>query len=307
MIAISDLLNGQMTSEAATRDDFLLSRIISRWNELVDKNVADNVKPVKMERDILFVDVKNSAFKDQLKFFAEEIIDAINDAFEQEKLRIKEIRIAKGFQIADKPPEKIQSAQVTKSEVSMNTITLPDEEIKACEDAVAKIVDENLRQIAFQTMAAYVRSQHLKLANGWHKCAKCEVLCPPKDTFCVPCGIKEREAMVAELYRIFYDAPQMKTHEAQKLLLEQMPHMRGECLPEVVESARVSLIQRIANKVRFGDETSPDVLRLVALEKRLPLEKLTPAIIKRTLLDLQFNLADGASLLRYNARKSSRK
>ena len=305
MIAISDLLNGQIT--AAAREDFLLSKIIGCWNELVDKNIADNVKPVKLEHGVLFVDVKNSAFKDQLKFFAEEIIDAINDAFEQEELCVKEIRLAKGFQIANNPQKKIEPPSSEKPKITIDEIILTDEEVKACEDAVAKIANEKLRRIALQTQLAYVRSQKFKLATGWHKCAKCEVLCPSEDKFCVPCGIKEREAMVAELYRIIDAAPQIKALEAQRVLLERMPHMRGECLPEVVESARTSLIQRIANKVRFGDETSPDVLKLVALEKRLPLDKLTPAIIKRTLLDLQFNLADGALLQKYNARKPSRK
>ena len=96
--------------------------------------------------------------------------------------------------------------------------------------------------------------------------------------------------MVEELYRIFYDAPQLTTRDARKILLERMPQMRTECLPEAVESARTSLIQKVAAGIRYGDEDSPDVLKLVALAKRLTPDKLTPAIIRRTLLDLQFNL-----------------
>ena len=71
-----------------------------------------------------------------------------------------------------------------------------------------------------------------------------------------------------------------------------MPHMRRECLPDAVESARTSLIQQIASHVRYGDDSSPNALKLVMLEKRLPPDKLTPAIIKRALSDLQFNLAE---------------
>ena len=112
--------------------------------------------------------------------------------------------------------------------------------------------------------------------------------------------------MVEELYKIFYDEPWTNTRDAQKILLERMPQMRGECLPEAVESARTTLIQKVAGKVRFGDEESPDVLKLVMLEKRLPPDKLTSAIIKRTLIDLQFNLSEQPKLLRY-AQKSSRK
>ena len=98
--------------------------------------------------------------------------------------------------------------------------------------------------------------------------------------------------MTEELFKIFYDEPWIKTWDAQKILLERMPHMRRECLPDAVESARTSLIQQIASHVRYGDDSSPNALKLVMLEKRLPPDKLTPAIIKRALSDLQFNLAE---------------
>ena len=113
--------------------------------------------------------------------------------------------------------------------------------------------------------------------------------------------------MVEELYRIFYDEPWLKTHEAQKVLLSRMPQMRGECSPDVVESARTSLIQKVAGTVKYGDEESYNALKLVMLEKRLPFEKLTPAIIHRTLIDLQFNLSDRAILYRYHMMKSGRR
>ena len=105
--------------------------------------------------------------------------------------------------------------------------------------------------------------------------------------------------MVAELFKIFYDKPWLKTYDAQKILLERMPHMYTECSPDVVESARTSLIQKVAGNVCFGDEESPDVMKLVMLEKRLSPDKITPAIIRRTLIDLQFNLAEQPKLQRY--------
>ena len=110
--------------------------------------------------------------------------------------------------------------------------------------------------------------------------------------------------MVNTLFKIFYDAPQLKAWDAQKILLEKMPHMKNECSLAAIESARTSLIQKVAGKVRIGDEESPDVLKLVALAKRLPPDKLTPAIIRRTLIDLQFNLSEQPKIQRYNAFKN---
>lgn len=308
MTGINKVLHEQMRSLGKDKYKMFLCReVIKHWDELVDEEIAAQVKPVTIEHGVLFVQVSNSAFKDQLKFYSEEIIEAINENFGQEEPLVKEIRPAKGFQVANMPADKSEPAQVKQPKVTLETITLTDEEIKSCEEQAAKFTNEQTRTIVLNTFLSHMKSQKFKLANGWHKCKNCEVLCPPEELFCVTCKIKEREAMIKELYRIFYDAPQTKTHEAQELLLERMPYMREECLPEVVESARTSLIQKIASKVRIGDEDSSEVKRLVALEKRLPIKKLTSAIIKRTLLDMQFNLSDQSLLLRYNSRKSKRK
>lgn len=286
---------------------FLCGEVIHDWDKLVDESISAQVRPVKIERGVLYVSVQNSAFKDQLKFFAEEIIDAINEHYGQEEPLVKSIRIAKGFQIADMPPDETSPAQVKKSEVALEDITLTAEEIARCESQAENFSDDELRPTVLATLLSQARVQKFRLANGWHKCAECETLCPPEEIFCDVCKIKVRAAMVEELYRIFYDEPWLKTHEAQKILLERLPQMRGECPPDVIESARTSLIQKVAGSVRYGDEESPDVLKLVMLEKRLPPEKLTPAIIRRTLVDMQFNLADKALLYRYQKPKSARK
>ena len=304
MIEIDSALHDKMRSFGeANYKKFLNSEVIHNWGKLVDESISAKVRPVKIEHGVLFVDVKNSAFKDQLKFFAGEIIDAINENFADNEPLVKEIQIAKGFQIADMPPEKKPPAQVVKPKITIEQITLTDEEIARCEERAKNFPNEELRPTVLNTLLTQARMQKFRLANDWHKCAACDTLCPPEEIFCEVCGIKERATMLEELFRIFYDEPWTRTRDAQKILLERMPHMRGECSPDVIESARTSLIQKVASRVRFGDEESPDALKLVMLEKRLPPEKLTPAIIRRTLIELQFNLADQSKLQRYTQRK----
>ena len=302
---LEDYLHEKMRSHgAATYRRFLGAEVIHHWREFVDASISDKVKPVKIENGILFVNVPSSAFKDQLKFLAEEILDAINEKFGQEEPLVKEIRIAQGFQIDELPPaENSAPAQVVTPKPE--DIPLTAEEIRRCEERVQKISNAELRQTALQTLLSQTKFQKSRLANGWHKCAKCESLCAEAETFCEVCKIKEREAMVNALFEILYDTPQIKTPEARRALLEKMPHMKGECSFAAIESARTSLIQKIASKVRFGDEESADVLKLVALEKRLPPDKLTPAIIRRTLIDLQFNLSEQPKLQRYFLKSKS--
>ena len=298
MIDLSKFIQG--TVDATTRKKILRSEVIYNWSRLVDETIAEKIVPVTIEHGVLFVDVKSAAFKDQLKFYAEEIIDAINDAFAQDEPLVREIRIAKGYQIADKLAEENSRPAPPESEpVTLNQITLTDEERQRCEAAAEKISDKNLRRTVLRSLTAQTRVQKFRAANGWHKCKRCATLCPPEEIFCEVCRVQAHEAMVAELFKILYDEPWLDADAAQKILLERMPLMQTECSPDVVESARTSLIQRVASGVKFGDEESSDVLKLVMLEKRLPPDKLTPAIIRRALIDLQFNLAEQPKLQRY--------
>ena len=289
MIEIDRVLHEQIRSYGAeTYKKFLCSEVIQNWSKLVDESISSKVEPVTIEHGVLFVSVKSSSFKDQLKFFAEEIIDAINENFGQEEPFVKEIRPAKSFQLANITPKKNPPAQV--DEPKVEDVTLTEEEIRRCTKAAENFTDENLRPIILNTLLSRAKLQKFRLSKGWHKCEKCDALCPPEEIFCEVCRIKERTTMVKKLFDIFYDTPWLKTHDAQKILLEQMPHMRTECTAVAVNSARTSLIQNLATRIRFGDEESPDVLKLVMLEKRLPPDKLTPQIIKRALSELQFNL-----------------
>lgn len=304
---MKNFLREKMRSHGADAYKKLLcNEVLHSWNKIVDEDIAAQVRPVAIEHGTLFVDAKSSAFKDQLKFFAEEIIDAVNENFAEGEPLVKEIRIAQGFQVAKLPPEENPAPEV-KPKVTLEETVLTAEEIAQCEEQVKKFSDEKLRETVLKTLLARAKAQKFRVANGWHKCRKCDTLCEAEEIFCEACRIRERGAMVEELFKIFYDEPWLKTEAAQKILLERMPHMKRECSPPAVESARTSLIQKVAGRVRLGDENSPEVLKLVMLEKRLPPDKLTPAIIQRTLIDLQFNLSDGAQVRRYNAHKSPRK
>lgn len=273
-----------------TYQRFLARELAYHWRELVDKEIFDKMKPIKLERGILYVAIESSAYKDQLKFLKEDIIDAINENFGENI--VKSISSASILQISDMPPDKKSNLAVEKPKITLEDIILTEEEIQRCEERAKKFSNEKLRETVLQTLLSQAKVQKFRMASGWHKCLKCDVLCPPEENFCEVCKIKEREAMVNALFRIIYDEPNLKAWDVQKILLKEMPHMKSECTFAAIESARTSLIQKIASKVRYGDEESPNVIKLVALAKRLSPDKLTPAIIRRALIDLQFNLSE---------------
>ena len=283
---------------------FLSDEIVSHWDTLVDKSISANVQPIVMENGVLFVHAKSSAVKDQLKFFAEDIIDAINDAFGNGGQAVKEIRPAKPYQVAIFKEKRRQIEMKDKLAVKSDEIPLTDEEIARCEAAAQKIADEDLRAVTLQTLLSQARAKKFKLSNGWHKCKTCDSLCEATETFCEVCRIKDNEKVRRLLFEIFYDMPWLGSEDAQKVFAEKFPN-REQCPIDFVNSTRASLIQLIAGHLTLddADESSQEILRLVMLERQLPPDKVTPAIVRRTLSELHFNFADPIRFQRYKFSK----
>lgn len=277
-----------------TYREFLSKEIISHWDTLVDKSISAGVRPIAVENGVLFVQTKSSAIKDQLKFSAEEIIDTINERFGNDEQKIKEIRPAKPFQVAESNKPQPKVAQKEKVEDTTEKIILTPEEIASCEASAQKIADEDLRAVVLQTLLLQAKYKKFRLSNGWHKCKHCDSLCEESETLCEVCRLKEYEKIKRLLFEIFYDTPWLSSEEVQKIFAEKYPNLREQCPIDFVNSTRTSLIQLLAGHLARdeADEDSNDIMRIVMLERRLPPEKITPAIIRRTLSELHFNFAD---------------
>ena len=284
---------------------FINNEIISNWDALVDQNISANIQPVALEYGVLFVKAKSAAANDQLKFFAEEILDAINDAFGDGEQIVKAIRPAQAHRIAAFN-EKSPPPDATKTlAVKFDEIALTSEEIARCEATVQKIADAELRAVALQTVISQAKSNKFKLVNGWHKCKTCDSLCPAEETFCEVCRLREHEKIRRKLFDIFYDAPWLSSEDVQKIFAEKYPNQRDQCPLDFVNSTRTSLVQQLAGRLTLvdSDEDSNEILRLVMLERQLPPDRITPAIIRRTLSELHFNFA---APLRFQRRKLSK-
>ena len=196
MDGLRELLREKMRAQGAeTYQKFRCSEVIHDWSKIVDETIAEQVRPVTIEHGILFVYVQNSAFKDQLKFVTEEIIEAINEHFGQEEPLVKEIKIAKAFQIADMPRREEISDKRQGASQAFEEVTLTAEEVKACEAQAEKFPVAELRPTVLATLLSQARAQKFRRTKGWHKCADCEALCPPEEIFCEVCDIKARSAM----------------------------------------------------------------------------------------------------------------
>lgn len=279
-------------------EDVLRHTIFDNWKEIAGV-FADRAFPLKIKGDTLVLCSDDSSTKDKMKFLAGEIVDKINEIIGEDENPIKRIDFGRSF---DVPIKKNNSSKdtATKSSENLNEdveeITLTPEEIAECEKKVAAIEDAALRQEIFQTFVLRARVMKLKYKNGWHKCKICNLLCRSEEIICPSCRISEREKMRAAIQKIFYSAPYENFKDIQSKITKKFPYLKSECTFEFIDAVRMNLILKLAALVPFGDTTSYDAKFLVMLIRQLPEEKLTTAIIRRTLNEFKFNLADKPSL-----------
>lgn len=275
------------------RKKLLQREIFNRWHEIF-KTLADKISPVKIQGDALIVTSTDGAVMDALKFGAADFVTLINEKISPGTPIISEIKFGKSF--ASPPLRKFPAAKVPPPEVS-----LTPQEIADCQSKVAAVTDENLRKVLLETLFSHVKSQKRKLQLGWHKCKCCNVLCPPHEIFCNVCAVEQRSKLDLAIRKIFLAAPETTFREVQQKISRQFPHL--DCTPDKIESARMDLILQRAAKISYGDTTSDAAIFLVRLIRQLPREKLTDAIITRTLKEFRFNLADQPPLPKYEFSK----
>lgn len=283
-------------SNPQLRRKLLQQQIFSRWHEIF-KTLADKLSPVEIQGDTLFVTSADSSIRDLLKFAANNFVNLINDKISPELPIISHIQFSRTFA---PPPFAKLPAKVTAVKKS---VALTPSEIESCKNQVAAITDETQRAIFFQTLLSLAKSQKRKLQSGWLKCQLCNSLCPPNDSICPVCKVKERGRMSAEIRKIFCNAPETPFREIQQEIIRQFPYLQNECTLENIESARMDLILQRAAKISYGDTKSDAVIFLVRLIRQLPREKLTEKIIADTLKEFKFNLADLPPLPKYEFSK----
>ena len=292
--------------DATLRKKIFQQELISRWKDIFGA-IAAELEFVQLDKGVLVISSQNSAVRDFVKYDAKKLVDKINAQLKQGADFITKIEFGRNFNSTPEIPKK----PAVTEEVPPAKIELTAVEIADCEKKAAVLSDEEQRQIVLETLLSHAKAEKSKLARGWHKCKFCDLLCPPSETVCDICKVKERERLHKKIRRIFRDAPWTPFSEVKEKISAEFEHLAQECTLDAIESARMDLIAQTAARVSYGDTTSDAVKFLVMLIRQLPREKLTSQIINRTLREFHFNLADRPPFDEYDFRKmpsrSSRK
>lgn len=145
MARVGGLLRERL-QEMGIQEKILQQRALSRWPEVVGRQIAASTTPEAVRDGVLFVCCKSSMWSSELSLHKDDIVARLNTAVGSKA--IKDIRFtARGFRKAAGGQNVSTAAATTKPEAT-------PEEIKAAEDTAAVCTSDELAERIKQAIIA---------------------------------------------------------------------------------------------------------------------------------------------------------
>ena len=126
-----------LLKEKGWEHSFDQHRVFADWHSLVDGEVGQHARPLKVVKDVLWLEVANSAWMQQLHYQKTVLLDQLNA-----HLRISRFRDIR-FSVAE---EEHQPEQAKEVEQPLRFVPPPQEQVEAFEKQIESIADEAIRE-----------------------------------------------------------------------------------------------------------------------------------------------------------------
>jgi hypothetical protein len=163
--------------------------IIEIWDEMVGELVSKNTNPLNFASGVIYVEINNSAWANEMSFLKEDIISKYNARFK--KNIIKEIRfiVKKNERSAPAVRRKKEKPDEEKKEGQTEQKLTADDR-KTIEEKSNEVEDDELKNVMKKFFEDSRRRELSLLQQGWKKCAVCKCLHKDKDDdLCKPCRV----------------------------------------------------------------------------------------------------------------------
>ena len=172
----------------------------------------------------------------------------------------------------------------------MKQVYLDNQSNTRIDDNVLEVMLPYLKQNYGNPQSIYSLGQVSKDAIEKARSSVAKLInCKPEEIICENCRISERNKMRRKIRRLFYKNPCIKFHDVLNQVKKNFSHISEEISLGVVSTERNFLIKSLAGKIFFDDFNSETLKTLVMIYKQLPKEKLTDAVIKKSVKELRFN------------------
>jgi len=120
-----------------------LHSIFPRWKELVGDEMSEYAQPLKIDRGVLWLEVANSSWLQQLQYEKMELLDTLNSCFRLSSLKDIKMVLPKGRDGMTKPSTQ-------ESAPAIRFVKPSEEKIAAFQQQVECIADEKCREALMQ-------------------------------------------------------------------------------------------------------------------------------------------------------------
>lgn len=133
LLGLENLLP-KLSQQRGWEEQLDLHSIFLNWHELLDTDVTDHCQPLKIVAKVLWIEVENSAWLQQMQFQTVQLLDVFNGSLRLSKLEGLRFCI-----------EKEERVTVKKSEQGLSYVQPSSKDIAAFEQQVEGIPDEAVR------------------------------------------------------------------------------------------------------------------------------------------------------------------
>lgn len=257
---------------------------MSKWREIVGDPIANNVKPVAINNNVLWLLARTTTWQDQIKHMESTILDRMNNRAGKTIVRQICFRRLEGYVNWKSPVYRVRQIKddQAKARREIRKMQIDDGELAAMKETCAQVKDDDLQRVCLKAMIANRKLRKWRNENKWHPCARCGCLCEEDDVLCSACQSKREADIRRRVRAVLMDMPWAHYGEVREVV--------PDCTPYIVNDQRALLVQKYAKKIRFEDKDTLDAKFLVMLHRSIQPEQLTEDIISKTLYALRRDL-----------------
>lgn len=269
-----DLWTPQTLQGSAHEPHLLLA---AGWAEIVGEDVARHCCPARVAAETLTIVTRSSAWSQQLTFFEERILKAVQARLPQ--IPIRRIRFKVG---------KIRS--LTSAGAVSRGRRPPPESPPAPAPPAATAAEAVAR---FRTSVDARR--RAKRSAGWKECVQCGALIAPRGpALCIACANARAQEREAAATRLLFEAPWLG-YAATAAMIDGLGRPEYEALRTRLLARWWELLARARAAKRMSRDGRERLIAssYVVLKSKLPPEEIEPATVRNVLGDELHDLLYG--------------
>ena len=236
-----------MVNSLGINKNYKTQLVIFNWEKIVGKDIAAQSSPLSVEYNVLFISVNNSVWCHHLSMMKADIIFKVNQ-FVGEPL-IKDIRFRTEY-LKNKNMDDDQAVEELNIARELKKVKLDANEVHSAKQLVENVEEENLQHKIAKLYQKHLAFNKLKKAKEWHKCQKCDTLCPKESQYCSVCKIEIKQEKNTAIRKILLEVPWVTYAEVNNYV---------SCSADEYIDAKITLIRIFASNLNLDKGEDKEV------------------------------------------------